>query len=234
MKPQTAQKLLKLNYDLYEDQALAWDETRSEIWEKTITDFIAKIKTDSSILDLGCGNARLYREISNIKSKKDQIKYLGIDPSKNLIQIDTQKYPQADFKVGDGLTLKIKDQFDYVFCLAVLHHIPSKSLQLKFLKNIYNSLKKDGKLILSVWNRWQPKYIQYMQDQKLYADMEKTDTIVPWRQTDKSRYVHCFTKEELEDLARKSHFRNIQIFYANKKNITDQNGGLNIYLVAQK
>lgn len=229
MKSQTADKLLKLNYDLYEEQALAWNKTRSNIWEKTVTDFIAKIESQKLILDLGCGNARLYPKLEFLS-----IKYLGIDPSKNLIKINKQKYPQADFEVGNGLHMKYKNKFNYIFCLAVLHHIPTDKLRLLFLKNIYNALKPKGKIILSVWNRWQPKYINYMFDPKLYEDMEKTDTIVPWRKTNEYRYIHCFTQKELDSLAQKSHFRNIQVFYADKKEITDQNKGLNIYLIAQK
>lgn len=241
MKPETTKKLLKLNYDLYEDQALAWDKTRSEIWEKTVTDFISEIKPNSLILDLGCGNGRLYQkisnfkfQISNLKPEINIIKYVGIDPSKKLIEINKEKYPQADFKVGDGLTLKDKNKFDYVFCLAVLHHIPSEKLQFKFLKNIYNSLKKDGQLILSVWNRWQPRYADYMLDKKLYEDMKKTDTIVPWRQTNKFRYINCFTKETLSDLSQKTGFKNIKTFYANKEKTTTNKKGLNIYLICNK
>jgi SAM-dependent methyltransferase len=266
MKPETAKKLLKLNYDLYEDQALAWDKTRSEIWEKTVTDFISKIKPNSSILDLGCGNGRLYKQLSvvsfQLSDQKSEIKYTGIDPSKKLIEINKEKYPDAKFEVGDGLTLKDKNKYDYVFCLAVLHHIPSEKLQIKFLKNIHQALRPKGEALISVWNRWQPRYKKYFNEKykkeiqykfspvpHWFSDLKSNETIVPWKQSGKFRFVHAFTDKELKDLAQKAGFTNIEVFYgdasqnqsealvkgnANKINKSDKNNGLNVYLIASK
>lgn len=229
MKQQTAKKLLKLNQELYTQEYIDWNKTRSNIWEQTILNFINQIKPNSQILDIGCGNARLYPKLKDLS-----INYLGIEPSKNLIKLNKKKYPEAKFEIGDGLKINFKNQFDYIFSLAVLHHIPSKRLQIKFLTNIYCSLKKNGKLILYVWNRWQPKYKKYMLDRKPYNDMEETDIIVPWKQSSNSRFVHCFTKEELKNLAEKVGFKNIVTFYADKEKKTTKEKGLNIYLICKK
>lgn len=229
MKPQTIKKLLELNQDLYESQAIKWDRSRKKIWEKSIIDYTSSIITKSNILDLGCGNARLYPKLEDLS-----INYLGIDPSESLIDINKKKYPKARFEIGDGLKIKYKDRFDYIFCIAVLHHIPSEKLQLQFLKNIHRSLKKDGQLLLSVWNRWQPNYRKYMLDEKPYDDMKETDTIVPWKQSGNSRFVHCFTIEELKNLAEKAGFKNIDTFYADKEKKTTKEKGLNIYLICKK
>ena len=288
MKLQTAQKLLKLNYDLYENHALDWDKTRPEIWEWPVIDFVSKIKPDSNILDLGCGNGRLYKAILKIKDQKSKtqikyknsysqigknlrIDYLGIDSSKALIKQNQKKYNvcvnphlslriSAIFRVGDGLNLKDKNKYDYVFCLAVMHHIPSQQLQIKLLKNIHQALNIKGQLLLSVWNRWQPRYKKYFvsnsksetlnfkQSQNsnitnskhnfeiinLQSEIGPTDTIVPWKQTGKFRFVHAFTKTELANLAKKAGFKNIKTFYANKNKISDKKSGLNIYLICDK
>ncbi len=312
MKPQTVKKLLKLNYDLYESQALDWDKTRSAIWEKPILDFIDKIKPKSSILDLGCGNGRLCDCIAkhglstrfnsgSKQIKQLKIKYVGIDISKKFIELNKKKYPishsesfdchsehseesqdrlreesrdpstslkmTAEFKVGDSLTVNFKNRFDYIISIAVLHHIPSKELQLKFLRNIYQALKPKGKILISVWNRWQPRYKKYFipanpkheipapkqaryganrnpklrkyprQSASLSAlisDLEKCDTIVPWKQSGKFRFIHCFTAEELKKLAKQTGFKDIKTFYADKTGESDKENGLNIYLIGEK
>ncbi len=254
MKPETAKKLLKLNHELYEKEAISWDKTRQKLWEWPVIEELKKIKQGSNILDLGCGNARLYEAISRMNNQKSNINYLGIDPSKKLIGINKKRYcyseqceqseeSQSDpltslrmtpkFEVGDGLTLKDKNKYDFVFCLAVLHHIPSEKLQLKFLKNIRNSLKKEGKLILSVWNRWQPRYRKYFvfsnhksqisnykqitnfnhQNLKHKFELDPNDTIVPWKQSGNFRFIHAFTDSELKKLAQKAEFKNIKTFY---------------------
>lgn len=229
MKPETIKKLLKLNQNLYEKRALSWSKTRQELWEKPVLDFIDTIPKNSNVLDLGCGNARLYKQLT-----KKNINYTGIDSSKSLIKLNKQKYPKAKFKIGDGLNIDYKNQFDYIFCLAVLHHIPSEKLQLKFLKNIYRSLKPNGFLILSVWSRWQNKYRKYFDQKKLFSDMQKKDLIIPWKQTKYMRYVYAFDKKEFFDLTNKTGFNNINIFYANKSKKCTKKDALNIYLICQK
>ncbi len=46
-------------------------------------------------------------------------------------------------------------KYNLVFLLAVLHHIPTRSLRLKILKDIHSVLAPGGRLVLSTWNLWQ-------------------------------------------------------------------------------
>lgn len=228
MKPSTAKKLLKLNYNLYENEASAWNTTRGEIWEQPVIDFTNKLN-NGCLLDLGCGNARLYQIL-----EKKEIDYLGVDPSKSFIALDQKKYPKAKFQVSDGLTLNYSDKFNYVLSLAVLHHIPGDQLQQQFMNNIYKSLKPNGQIFLSVWNRWQNRYQKYFKTKKPFTDMEDSDLLVPWKNTKHSRFIHAFTETELYNLAKNTGFKKINIFYANKNGITNKNDGLNLYLTAIK
>lgn len=273
MNLQTAQKLIKMTSDLYESQASDFSNTRSETWERPVLDFVDKIPPRSSILDLGCGNGRLFslfreklgfngftnglkrmnKSYSRIRENLG-ITYLGIDTSKKLIALNHKKYNirshqflnpfiSASFKVGDGLKIKYRNRFDYVICLAVLHHMPSKELQLKFLKNIHQALKPKGQALISVWNRWQPKYqfnnLTIQQSNNVLdsinsQDLDKYDTIVPWRNSGKFRYIHTFTATELKELAQKTGFKNIDCFYADLSGKSNKNKGLNIYLIGKK
>lgn len=229
MKPTTAQKLLKINREFYEKFALSFASTRNNLWEKEILDFCAKIKPKSSILDLGCGNARLYQILSN-----QSIKYLGIDSSKNLIAMNQERYGNNLFKIGDGLKLTIKNKFNYVISIAVLQHIPSKKLQLQFLKNIYTSLKPKGKILITIWNRWQDKYKKYFNTDKPFDDMDFADIMIPWRGNKNARFIHAFKPDELHQLAEESGFKNIKCFTSKYGRKTNINKGFNIYLIGKK
>ncbi len=228
MKNDTVKKLIKLNQDLYNKVAEDFSNTRKEIWEKEILDFTNNIEPDSSVLDLGCGNARLYQIIS-----KKSINYFGIDPSKKLIELNKKNYAKAQFKVGDGLKIKFKNKFDYIISIAVLHHIPSQKLQIEFLVNCKNALKPNGILFLSVWNRWQNKYRKYFNEPKPFSDMKQDDIIVPWKNK-YARYIHAFKTNELKLIAKKAGFKKVVCFASAKGQQTDLKNALNIYLMAQK
>lgn len=229
MKKTTIKNLLKLNTDLYKSQASEWSKTRTDLWEQPIVDIVRSIPSYSSVLDLGCGNARLYQILRQIN-----IDYLGIDPSKKLIEINKTNYPDVKFEVGDALKLDYKNKFDYIFSIAVLQHIPSAELQSTFLQNCYNSLNKNGKLILTVWNRHQPKYKKYFLTERMYPDMLQNDLVVPWKDSGYSRYIHAFTVSELTKLAKDVGFKDIRCYYIDKNAISDKQNGLNIILTASK
>lgn len=228
MDKKLTDKLLKINYTLYEEEADSFSKSRNNVWEKEIIDFINQIHPKSKILDLGCGNARLYQILA-----QKEINYLGIDPSKKLIALNKNKYPNAKFEVGDGLALSYENKFDYIFSIAVIHHIPGKDLQLKFLKNIYNALKSGGKVIITSWNRWQPKYWKSFVN-KPVRDLSFKETVVPWKNGNNSRFVYAFTKTELNNLAIKTGFKNIKTFYSKHGKKTNIINGLNIYLTGEK
>lgn len=138
-------------------------------------------------MDAGCGNGRLADFL-----KDEPIKYTGIDNSKELLKIAKKKYPKLTFRHGDILKLPFpKAYFDSVWCIAVLHHLPAKSLQLKALKEMKRVLKKNGVLLLTVWNLWQKKYRKYINKKTRHA-------FIPWGPEKKvKRFYYAFTKEEL-------------------------------------
>lgn len=244
MKDKTYQKIIKINSDIYENAANSFSDTRKYIWEKTLNDIFKQIKSGSKILDLGCGNARLYQKLAPFK-----IDYLGIDQSKNLIKIAKNKYPKTNFICTDIYNLKLKSKFDYIFVLAVLHHIPKKIDRINILKNLKSALNKNGQIVISVWNRWQTKYQKYFFHKKTYLnnkilkkynlddyffkDLNKKDLLIPWKDTSYIRYVFAYNLKTLKDDLQKAGFKLTSLYYANKNNITNREKGLNIYAIAQ-
>ena len=101
--------------------------------EETL-DLLYKYKDRKTIkiLDLGCGNGRLF---SMLKDKN--VKYVGIDSSDELIKIAKDRYQGENLKflVVEALMLPFPDNsFNKIFSVAVLHHLPSDDIRLESLK----------------------------------------------------------------------------------------------------
>ncbi|MBU0476874.1 class I SAM-dependent methyltransferase, partial [Patescibacteria group bacterium] len=147
MNREYAQYLLKQTCQDYNLIAGDFSRTRAEMWEgfEFLKDCVAQ---GERVLDLGCGNGRLYKLL-----EKQNIDYYGVDCAEKLIDIAKFLYPEAKFQVADALSLPFPDDFfDKVFSIAVLHHIPSRELRAQFLKEAKRVLRKDGLLVITVWD----------------------------------------------------------------------------------
>ena len=189
-----------------------------------------------NILDVGCGNGRFY---DVLKSKN--IKYSGIDNSEELIKIAKDKFSEANFEVADILKIPFTDNsFDKVYCIAVLHHIPSNELRIEALKELKRVLKPGGLLILTAWNLWQTR-ISWRQvfNNLILKVFKKTqldpkDILIPWKnqsgQVLTQRYIHAFTKAEISKLATRVGLKIKKTGTTFRPDLKDNN----IYLIAQK
>ena len=218
----------KSDYNLISED---FSRTRGKVWEE-ISFLFKDTKPKEKVLDLGCGNGRFYELLKNTD-------YTGVDNSEKLIKIAKGKYPEANFKTEDALSLSFPDNhFDKVYSIAVLHRIPSKKLRLQFLKEAKRVLKKNGDLILTVWklpfkqyNRKNLSLLLRYTILKLIgkSKLDFKDVLEPWGNKT-FKYYHWFSKRELAKLIKKSGFKIKEIGV-----IKNQRGNRqNIYLVAQK
>jgi len=186
------------------------------------------------VLDLGCGNGRLFEVL-----KQKEVEYTGVDFSEKLTQIAKRRYPEAEFKVGNALELPFTPGFfDKVYSISVLQHIPSEEFRLQFLREALRVLKSKGLLILRVWDLWRTKkgkrlifkYIFLKISGKSKLDFK--DIFFPWKNSKGKaavqRYIHCFTKRELEKLAKRAGFKIKKNWRGGKDPISS------IYLIAEK
>jgi trans-aconitate methyltransferase len=74
--------------------------------------------------------------------------YLGIDISKNLIELAQQKIPKGDFKIADIENYDFPKNIDVIFAFASLIHVPKDSLK-EILGKAYSSLNDGGIIRLS-------------------------------------------------------------------------------------
>lgn len=109
-----------------------------------------------NILDAGCGSGVFTFEIAK---KLPDSKITGIDIDNQIIQINkkiTQKagFKNCFFENQDICKMNIKNKFDLIISIDTLEHIKNDFV---VLKNFYNALIKEGKIIIHVpgyYRRW--------------------------------------------------------------------------------
>ena len=219
MKKEIAEKILKETEFGYDSMAEKFSETRKYFWRSL--EFIADyVKKGDNVLDFGCGNGRLLDLFID-----KNVDYLGLDISEKLINVAKEKYPEkADnfqkISSSDSLTLP-NDSFNTIFSIAVFHHFPSRKYREDVAKELYRVTKKDGHIIITVWNLWQKKYIKniidnwinkiylnfggstLVEDTRYLGQLDWNDCYISFTDNEGKkfqRFHHAFTKCELRKL----------------------------------
>lgn len=147
----------------YDAIAETFSHTRNKLWHEMA--YFKELVKEGSILDLGCGNGRIY----DLFLDNPKIKYTGIDFSEKLVDLAHERYKNIKgknapkFIVGDITSKGLINQtptYDTIFLIASYHHILDKNERLQLLKNIKKALKDDGIVVLTVWNLWNSKTIK--------------------------------------------------------------------------
>lgn len=242
MNPKTAQKILEQTKNGYNQIAEHFSVTRVWPW-KVMESFFCYCQEDNKVLDIGCGNGRLY---DGLKDKN--VEYIGIDNSERLIEKAKNRFEiqnlRFKFIVADALNLEFQNEgFNHVFMMAVLPHIPSKELQIRALENAYRVLKKNGYIFITCWNSWQPKmfwrnFKNRIKNSKLYRGLGWQDFLITWRNSKRKilnqRFYHVFTKKELKKLLEKAGFKVEKIYYEYKGEKSNWLKGFNLVAIAKK
>lgn len=222
MNKETQKRLTNLVNESYEKIAVDYNQTRKKLhtplFDK-LAGIAGEIKDGQKILDVGCGSGRLIPVFNNKK-----IDYLGIDKSKELIGHAKINYPGYRFGQGDLLELSLVPDinFDYVFCAAVLHHLPGIDLRIAALKQLKNKISENGKIIITVWNLWpQKKFFNLIIKYFLLKIIGKNkmdigDIVFDWKnssgETTGQRYYHAFTKRQLKIIGKKAGLKIEKLF----------------------
>jgi tRNA (uracil-5-)-methyltransferase TRM9 len=233
----TAARLIEINHEFYTRFGDSFSATRHRI-QPGVRRILNTLKGNESILDLGCGNGELARELA----KRDHHGlYLGVDFSVPLLH-EAEAQPEgfsARF-VQAGLTelsafsdqLSVLNGWSVITAFAILHHIPTTELRLNILRVVHQLLKTGGIFIHSNW--------QFLNSEKLKAriqpwasvgmssfQVEAGDYLLNWRSGGEGlRYVHHFDESELLELANASNFRIMDTFSSD-----GEGGNLGLYQV---
>jgi len=197
MKELTAKKILNQVRQTYDQIAADFSVTRRYVWPE-LNRLISLIQKGQKVLDLGCGNGRL------LEILPPQINYLGIDNSAKLVTLAQKEYPGKKFLVFDGQHIPVADNFfDFVYCLAVLHHVPGKKQRQIFLREVWRVLRPGGQLILTVWSaKSHPRARRYLRRQNLKkilgrSELDWGDVLLPWGRQRQPRFIHFFSPRQL-------------------------------------
>jgi SAM-dependent methyltransferase len=230
MDAEVAQRLIALNKAFYQKLASPFSATRSQL-QAGVKRVLGEVPEDANILDLGCGNGGVAREL---EQRWHTGKYVGVDFSEELLAIARKNVTSPRFKVqfiqGD-LTASdwnlqspfFIDHFDFIFAFAVLHHVPSHKLRLDFLKQVRGLLASRGRFTLSNWQFLNsPKLKERIQPWEKIgvsdSQVDEGDYLLDWRSGGKGlRYVHHFDTAELEALAEETDFRVVNEFLSDGK-----------------
>jgi len=158
----SSKKIITSVENTYDAIGKEFSASRQYIWPD-LKPFLDKVKPNSSVLDVGCGNGRLLLGLPKA------INYTGLDISRGLLNEAERVHPNNKFMETDitkDQVWKHLPQYDYIFCIAVVHHLPTFKNQLFVLKQIKKHLNLNGKILITAWNLWQLKYLKYHLDIK--------------------------------------------------------------------
>ena len=198
----TSKEPIKSVKDTYNEIGVNFSASRGYIWPD-LKPFLTDVQANDSVLDVGCGNGRLLLGLSK------NVKYTGIDFSTTLLEKAVENHPKANFFEGDITKPDAWNhlpQFNYIFCLAVIHHLANRKDQLFVLTQIKKHLKPGGKCLITAWNLWQPKLLKHHvnpQSLNLKYKMKNVKYLfVPFQ--GKPRFHFAHTKPYLEGLLRET------------------------------
>ena len=210
----------------YETISSHFSKTRHKPWQE-FSMFGKYIKDNDKILDLGCGNGRLYKFFTENKLNID---YYGLDLTEKFIEICKETYPMIKdrFIVGDMTEIPYeKEFFNHILAISSFQHLPNKKTRLKALSEMHRTLKKDGYLFMTNWNILNPAFLPYALN-LFWKKRSYKDFFIPWKnpqgEIKTQRYYHAFTVREMESLLKKSGFEIIKMFfhgdkYSKKRNL---------------
>ena len=228
---------LKEFYDL---QAEKFSKTRKRPWPEFfyIAEEVEKILSKQDrvkILELGCGDGRLYRFLE--EKFPGKLDYVWVDLSENLIKIAKKESWELRTEIWESFLFLNTDmlsyleneeslKFDLVVWVASFQHIPTNWERLLILKHIYRVLKYWWKIVLFNWSfsKWFfKKYnFQILKSFLLFLlslwMKPMNDIYVPWKDDWKTyyRYYHIFFLFELKKLLKQAWFVIIDAGYINK------------------
>jgi ubiquinone/menaquinone biosynthesis C-methylase UbiE len=110
-----------------------------------LDNFVKHLPKQSTILDMGCGSGLVAKFLMD-----RGIKVIGIDVSRNMVNLARKSAPAAKFYKIDMTRMRFADnEFDGVVALYSIIHVP-RTHHARIFKEINRITKSDGIVLLSV------------------------------------------------------------------------------------
>lgn len=173
-----------------------WSIFRNEL------EVLVKRWQKGKLLNLGCAHGPDFLPFTR------SFDLYGVDFSAEMLRF-ARKYSQKfNFEVNLSLAdigcLPYSDEtFDWAISVATYHHIRGKEKKKAALDELRRVLKPGGEALITVWNRWQPRFW-----------FSRREVTVPWRKKSKTlyRYYYLFSYPELQKQVKKAGFEILKSF----------------------
>jgi len=194
----------------------SWTNVRA--WPYPEVREFLKNTSEGLVVDVACGNCR------NLLPFSEKNTCLGLDFSKGMIR-EAKKYirkkgMKVSLILGDITKLPIKnDTASTIIYASTISHLRTKRERVTSLEETKRIGKKDFKMILSIWNRWQRRFIWKLI--KNYFFGKYPNVYVDWNYHGKihKRFYHLYTKREMK---KELKLLNLKI----EKTSKDKHGGI--------
>ncbi len=232
----TDDSIIQKNKDIYNRIAAHFSDTRREVWN-TFVPLAEYAKSGDRILDLGCGNGRLYQLFEKDKEKK--LTYVGVDFSEELLKSAHERHPSIEFRLGDLREIPAQnEEFDIVYCLAAFHHLPTDEDRARSLREVARVLKSGGYFIMTNWNLYADWAKQKVAAGEYKIGEKSDEYIVPWKNPEGKvmgdRYYYSFTPEQLEHYLGEAGFMVEKQYYDKAWWAKSEKDGQNIVTITKK
>jgi len=226
VNPTTLSHLLDLNRQFYQTFAIPFSATRQRL-QPGVLHILEHISPNEDLLDLGCGNGELARELARCGHAGS---YIGLDFSPALLELASADQPpqfsfvHADLTSPDWDFPLAENRYDVILLLAVLHHLPGNELRLHILHKVRSLLSNGGRFIHSHWQFLNsPRLASRIQPWEAIglsaSEVDPGDYLLDWRQGGQGlRYVHHFSETELAELAGLAGFEVVESFLSDGEN----------------
>lgn len=171
---------MQVSTQFYENHAAHFSDTRFCIWD-VVRDFgNSRFTPNTVVLDVGCGNGK------NMNYFKDKCAMVGIDKSENLTSICQSR--GLNVACADVSNIPYEDNsFDYIICIAVIHHLDSEEKRIEAVNEMLRVLKPGGHALITVWAYESDKYSK----KKKFV---LGDNIVSFGKENASRYYYIYDR----------------------------------------
>jgi len=130
-------------FTLYENIDGYWGSV--EMLKDIVFPFDLNTIKDKKVIEVGSGSGRIINKLNLFNPSK----IVAIEPSKAIeVAKKNNKGSSIEFLNIRGQDLNFNEEFDYIFSLGVIHHIPEYEI---VCKKIYKTLKPGGKFIIWVY-----------------------------------------------------------------------------------
>ena len=190
------------NKEVFNEIAESWYRFRHRSRFTTELEEMATRWHRGKILNIGCAHGPDFLPFKN------NFELWGVDFSAQMLKL-AQKYAakfnlKVKLAMADATSLPYPDNiFDCAIAIAVYHNILGEKQRLKALEELRRVLKRGGEALITVWNKWQPRF--WLKGKEIY---------VPWKsgQITYYRYYYLFSYLEIRSLLTRTDFEIISVF----------------------